>query len=164
MSERESVREPCEVDLGSVEQFQHTADVGIVARGSDISQLFSLCARGLIEIIVGGNTASFGRTADTDDIERESRRAECQGQDAETLMVEFLTEILYLLETEGLLVISTVPAVHPTGKRLEAELVCLHYHEETMGHLTEVKAVTYHMILVDECIGGGWGARLVFDL
>jgi len=27
-----------------------------------------------------------------------------------------------------------------------------------------VKAVTYHMISVEECEGGGWGARVIFDL
>ena len=164
MSERESVREPCDVDLGSVEQFHHTADVGIVARGRDLSHLFSLCARGLIEIIIGREHTSLGETVDTNEMERESRRVECLGQDPETLMVEFLTEILYLLETEGLLVVSTIPAVHPSGTRLKAELVSLRYRKETMGHLTEVKAVTYHMILVEECTEGGWGARLIFDL
>ena len=86
-----------------------------------------------------------------------------KGQDLENLIVEYLTEVLYLLEAKCLLVMSS--SVNIKEERLlEGKFKCVDYSKDKLGYLTEVKAITYHMIRIERCIDDSWGARIIFDL
>jgi len=158
------LKEPCEVGIGEMEQFSHTADVGVLARGKDIEHLFSLCCDGLVEVIAGRKPERVLGIAEKCGLSPKRITVNVEGRDIESLLVTFLTEVLYLLETENLLVYSSSVSLSGDGLGLRADFDCLDYDMEKLGYITEVKAVTYHMISVEECEGGGWGARVIFDL
>jgi len=158
------LKEPCEVEIGSVEQFSHTADVGVIARGKDVEHLFALCCDGLIEVIAGRKPEMVLGVAEKCGLVPKRTTVNVKGRDIESLLVTYLTEVLYLLETENLLVFSSSVSLTGDGMGLRADFDCLDYDKEKLGYITEVKAVTYHMIWVGECSCGGWGARVIFDL
>jgi len=158
------LKEPCEIEIGEMEQFSHTADVGVIARGKNVEHLFALCCRGLVEVITGRKPERVLRTAEKCGLVPKRISVNVKGQDIESLLVTFLTEVLYLLETEDLLVYSSSVSIAGDGLELTANFECVEYDMGKLGYITEVKAVTYHMISVEECAGGGWGARVIFDL
>jgi len=153
----------CKIEIGRVKQIGHTADVGIIARERTLDDLFSLCCTGLIEVITGRNIDSFSEKIRKEEMDKKKIELNIEGQDLENLIVEFLTEILYLLEAKNLLVISS--SVNIIEKRsLKGKFNCVDYSKSKLGYMTEVKAITYHMIRIERCIDNSWIARIIFDL
>jgi SHS2 domain-containing protein len=131
---------------------EHTADVGIVARGQELRELFANAA-----------VAMFHVVADLDGVaERESRSVRVQGHDWESLLVHWLNELLYYLDAEGLLFRRfDIQELEPYrlgaiawGERLDPER-----HQLKVG----IKGVTRHLLEVRQ-EDGGWLARLVLDI
>jgi SHS2 domain-containing protein len=93
------------------------------------------------------------------EVEREIRVA---GADREELLVRWLSELLYLHDAEGLIFhafeITDLQDGHLAG-RVTGE----RYDPERHRPGTEIKAVTYHQVLVQR-EGDLWKARLVFDV
>lgn len=155
---------PCEIETGHVKQVSHTADIGIVARAHSLEGLFALCGSGLVEVMAGRSPEQL-----TLDLERRSRdrhhlEMELDGQDLENLLITFLTEILYRLEVENLLVISSMVALRVEENKLKVSFECIDYDPEEQGYFREVKAVTYHQLSIVNCGDGTWAARVIFDL
>ena len=130
-----------------------TADVAIRARGSSLSALFANAAWGMFDLICD--------TATVDDLR--TWEVEVEGDDLETLMVDLLTDLLVLHETEGAMASSVEvdmgsggPPWHVVGT-MRGEV----YDEDRHELLHDIKAVTYHTLEVrpDE----GW-ARVLFDI
>jgi SHS2 domain-containing protein len=77
-------------------------------------------------------------------------------------MVDWLTELLYLHDVENLLFKGfKVDAVGEDG--LKARVKGEPFQEGVHVIKTEVKAVTYHQIRVNQ-EEGGWKAQIIFDL
>ncbi|MBE9513996.1 MAG: archease, partial [Chloroflexi bacterium] len=75
------------------EIIDHTADVGIVAYGTDVKELFRNAALGLFSLVT-----------DTRQIEESLRRdLKIASTDHVGLLVEWLNELIYLLDTEHIL-------------------------------------------------------------
>src|SRR4030042_4440642 len=74
------------------EFFDHPADVGLIARGATLGEAFVNAARGMFTLMV-----DLERVA-----EREERRVEVEADDAEGLLVNWLAELLYISEVDGL--------------------------------------------------------------
>jgi len=73
--------------------FDHTADLGLEIYGKDEKELFSNAAFALFDIITN-----------IDDVDiKEKRDLVIEGSDREDLLVNFLREILYMFNGEGLL-------------------------------------------------------------
>lgn len=134
------------------EILEHTADVGIVAHGDSLAELFANAATGMFAIM-----------AELEDVRQtEERRIEVEARDQEGLMVRWLTELLYYLDAEELLfsrfvveeVSETRLRARAFGERIDAERHRLHFG---------VKAVTRHMLEVaqeeDE-----YRAQVLFDI
>ncbi len=140
--------------MGTVETFDHTADVGLRIRGDDLDDLFRTAAEGVIDYIV---------------VNRDAVRVEAQESvslDAEStldLLVAWLNELIFRSETRHRL-------YSHFDVRVAAD--CLHLHAEIGGesidhdrHILdhEVKAVTHHgLSLTRE--GEGWLAELILDI
>ena len=137
-----------------MEDFQvieHTADIGIVARGRDLKETYANAARGMFSLIV-----------DIDSIEEEvSQRVGVSAMDREALLVEWLNELVYLFDTENL-VFSRFDISDLTDSGLTAECygqkVAPGVHEIKLG----IKAATYHMLEIKVC--DGYQARVIFDI
>jgi SHS2 domain-containing protein len=88
---------------------------------------------------------------------------------AEDLMVEWLGELLFRFETEGLLCREAgVEILDPPAADGELVLAATvrgePYDPERHPVKVLVKGVTYHELAVREVPGAGWSARVIFDI
>ncbi len=146
------VREYAFMPRPPFEILEHTADVGIVAHGGSLAELFANAAAGMFAIM-----AELEGVRQT-----EERRIEVEARDREGLMVRWLTELLYYLDAEELLLSRfVVDEVSDTNLRARAfgERIDPRRHRLHFG----VKAVTRHMLEVAE-EDGGYRAQLLFDI
>jgi SHS2 domain-containing protein len=133
------------------EFIDHTADVGIIAYGADMSQAFANAARALFSLIT-----------ELDDVEEVIERdIELTATDEESLLVEWLNELIYQFDTEGIL-FKRVDIIQLNNTQLKArgygEKVDRSKHKLKIG----VKAATYHMLKVDK--GDGCKVQVLFDI
>ena len=133
------------------EIINHTADVGIRAYGVDISQAFANAARALFSLIT-----------ELDDVaEVLYRDIELTAPDEESLLVEWLDELIYLFDVENV-VFKRFDITELSSTRLKArsygEKVDSLRHKLKVG----VKAATYHMLKIDR--GDGCQVQILFDI
>ncbi|MFC1914684.1 archease [Chloroflexota bacterium] len=133
------------------EIIEHTADVGIIARGVSLNQTFANAARALFSIITRLENVA----------EVLHRDIELVASDQESLLVDWLNELIYLFDTENVL-FKRFEISELNNTRLKArsygEKVDKSRHELKTG----VKAATYHMLRIDK--GDGWQAQVLFDI
>ncbi len=133
------------------EIIDHTADVGLVAYGADVSEVFANAAKGLFSLITELN--------DVREVVR--REIELTAPDQESLLVSWLNELIFLFDTEYLL-FKRFDIIRISQTELKAagygEKVDSSRHEIKIG----VKAATYHMLQIDR--NDGVKARIIFDI
>jgi SHS2 domain-containing protein len=130
------------------QEIEHTADWAFRAHGRDLAQLFAYAARGMFELQSG---AGSGETS-------VARGVAVSGVDRETLLVNWLNELLYLQETQ-----------HETYSRFEVlEISDMHLRALVHGRPSPaegklIKAVTFHDLEVRRS-EDGWEAAIVVDV
>jgi len=129
----------------------HTADVGITAYGADINQAFANAARALFSLIT-----------ELDNVEEVLYRdIELTAADQESLLVEWLNELLYLFDVENI-IFKRFDITRLDNTKLKArsygEKVNSSKHKLKIG----VKAATYHMLKVDR--DDGCQVQVLFDI
>jgi SHS2 domain-containing protein len=132
--------------------FNHTADLGIEVFGATQADLFRHAAVALFEVMV--DAADVQVTQD--------REIVIEGADQADLFVNFLREILYLFNGEGL-VLTACRIERIDERRLCATIRCCRYDARMHRVKTEIKAVTYHQAAVVQT-ATGWQGRIVFDV
>ena len=134
------------------ETFEHTADIGLLARGRTPEELFEHAAMGLVDLIV--DPAGLG----------EGTRLEVSlaAQDRESLLVAWLNELLYLLDARGFLP-RRCRITRLGDTELSAELLgdTVDRARHTLRRL--VKAATYHGLRIARA-DERWEARIILDL
>lgn len=127
----------------------HTADWALRVYGADLAQLFINAARGMTSLMV----------ADPAHIPlQEERSVELEAFDAETLLVDWLSELAYWAEAEMIVFWSfQVSAISDTY--LIAR-VAGGYVPELLKH---IKAVTYHDLAIRRT-DAGLETTIVFDV
>jgi len=133
------------------EVIEHTADIGIIAYGSDIKEAFANAARGMFSLIT-----------DLEDIREASHRdVRAEATDREGLLVDWLNELVFLFDTQNML-FSRFDIMELSDTELKArcygEKADLSRHDIRIG----IKAVTYHMLKVEEI--DGFRAQVLFDI
>ena len=93
---------------------------------------------------------------------REERELVIEGSDWTDLFVNFLREILYLFNGEGLL-IHDCRIIAITVGSVTATVAGEIFDSSRHVVKTEIKAVTYHQALVTET-SAGWKGRVIFDV
>ena len=133
-----------------IEELSHTAEIGLRVRAGTLPDLYACAARGLFEIMQG--EPSTGNNPVT-------RTVSVVSRDAESLLVDWLSELLYLHEVTGALFDEF--AVHAvTAHALEATVTG---HKAQQRPALQVKAVTYHQLrLAQEA--DRWIAEVFFDI
>jgi SHS2 domain-containing protein len=130
---------------------EHTADAGIVAHGSTLAETFAHAAEGMYALMV-----DLGGV-----YEAEAREVAASGEDLERLLTNWLLELLFVTETEGLVFRRFDVEVRGTTLRARAYGEALDPGRHELGGM--VKGVTRHMMeVVPE--DGGFRARVLFDL
>jgi len=129
----------------------HTADVSIIAYGTDMSQAFANAARALFNLIT-----------ELDDVaEILYRDIELTAPDQESLLVEWLNELIYLFDTEHIL-FKKFDITELNSTRLKARSYGEKVDSSKHRLKTEVKAATYHMLKVDK--DNGCKVQVLFDI
>jgi SHS2 domain-containing protein len=133
-------------------EFEHTADVGVEIYGDTLENLFKNTGYAFFDTIIDITTITPNIT----------RSVSVIGTDVETLLMNWLRELLYLFsvhqevysefEIQSLQLTSL--EAHVKGETLDLKKHDFH---------TEIKAITYHQFSVFN-EGGTWKARVVFDV
>ena len=133
------------------EILDHTADAGIIAYGTDLKQAFANVAKGLFSLIT--------RLGDVD--EALHRDIELTAADQESLLVDWLNELVYYFDTEGVL-FKRFDIFELSNSHLKArgygEKADSAKHELKTG----VKAATYHMLKIEK--NNGYRLQVIFDI
>ena len=112
------------------EVLEHTADLRFRVKGRTLSEAFAEAARAVCETVAPNCTP--GEIA---------RMVELTADDTESLLADFLSEILYLQDAEGLAFCSF--AVEIRGTRLSAALRGEEFSREKHGGGAEIKGISY---------------------
>ena len=134
------------------ETFEHTADLGLRVRAASEEELFAEAARGLFSMIV----AELETVQPT-----HPREFTIAGQDRDYLLFDWLNELLYVFDTERLLLSQF--DVRMTGEGLTATARGEPYDPQRHRLDHEVKAITYHGLRVEQD-ADGWLAEVIVDI
>ncbi len=136
---------------GDYEIVDHTADIAIVARGTNVGEAFASAGRALLNLVTDPDGVA----------EVEQRRIELSADDLEDLLVAWLNELIYLFDAENLL-LGGFDVRLAGDSRLVAtvrgERVDKTRHQIKLG----VKAATHHMLEIDH--GDGVRLQVLFDI
>jgi SHS2 domain-containing protein len=137
---------------GMFETFEHTADLGLRIRSADLDTLFAEAAQGLFSTIV----ADLATVRPTQAVE-----VRLHEQDRELLLFDWLKELLYHFDAEHLVFGNFEVHVQAGGLTATAWGEPLDRDRHVLDH--EVKAITYHGLLVEQ-VKGGWEAEVIVDI
>jgi len=147
-------------------EIEHTADVGIALRAPDIRSAFERAA-----------AAAFDLMCDLDSVVPDASFAlsvEGRPDDLEHLMVRWLSELLYLHDSEGVLLsefdileLSSDRALDGDKGAVAGSLLTARVRGERFDarrhHMKiELKATTYHQLAVEQK-DDDWSIRVIFD-
>ena len=133
------------------EIINHTADVGIIAYGADMNKTFANAAKGLFSLITELN-----------DVEEVMHRdIELTAQDEESLLVEWLNELIYLFDAENIL-FKRFDITKLNNTQLKARSYGEKVDSSKHKLKTGVKAATYHMLKIGK--GDGCKVQVLFDI
>jgi len=131
------------------QEVEHTADWAVRVRGRDLAELFAFAAQAMITLV-------------TDSVQTEPfpvvRHIELAAPDVETLLVDWLSELVYLHET-GDVVFCVFEMEEVTSTQLRATI----RGRPGIPVKKEIKAVTYHGLDVQRT-QGGYEVTVVFDV
>lgn len=129
------------------EEISHTADWSLRAWGDDLSELFIEAARGM-NMLAGVQLS---------DVPRQRRTVEIKADDHESLLVSFLSELVYLAEQENL-------GFDRFDLAIQNNILHASMHGAPLGNINKtIKAVTYHNLHIQQTTRG-LEVVIVFDV
>jgi SHS2 domain-containing protein len=134
------------------EIIDHTADIGIIAYGIDIEELFSNAALALFSLIT-----------EPESIEEKSHlNLKVSSEDRDSLLVEWLNELIYFFDAKHIL-FNRFDIESLTHNELKA--TCHGEGFDPLKHKIKrgVKAATYHMLKLDKN-SDGYKAQIILDI
>lgn len=134
----------------------HTADVGVEIEAPTLAGVFAEAALAFTDTV----------TRLRDVRPRQVRRVELTAADLETLLVDWLQELLVLFEVDGLLVRETDVRVHERGDEVALTATVRGEPHDRRRHRLKVlvKGITYHALEVTRRDEDGWFGRVIFDI
>jgi len=133
----------------------HTADLEFISYGKTLNEVFANSA-----------LAFFTATLNPGSVEiKESREIKLSAPDLETLMHDWLNELLFLFEVEFLVFREFKVEIEKLNENYELYAECSGEELDLKRHAidAEIKAVTYHNLSVEER-NGLWEARVLCDI
>ncbi len=132
--------------------FDHTADTGIKCWAGDLESVFEKMAKALTSLMTDPNNISI----------KKEREIKVSASDIQSLLVEWLNEIIYLLETEGFL-FKDFKIIEVDAYKLRATGFGEKFFEEKHVIEQEIKACTFHLLELKET-ADGWFGQVVLDI
>ena len=127
---------------------KHTADIKFQAFGKSIDEAFENSALALANTMYSGKVAKVKK-----------KKIKVEGKDYESLLYNFLEEILFLLDSEGFFVSDVKVFVKDFS--LVAEVFGDNSENYKIG--LDVKAITYNEMFVKN-LRGKWVCQVVLDV
>lgn len=133
------------------ESTEHTADLGLVAYGDTLAEAFENAAYGMFDLMVDVSSTT----------ETEAVDVRAEADDAPSLLVAFLNELLFLFETRKLIlvrfeIVEWDEAAHIAARAWGSPMA----GQETRA---QIKAVTYHDMRVEKT-DEGFEVEVLFDV
>ncbi len=140
------------------EVFEHTADLGLRVRANSLEGLLAEAGRGLFSLIV----TNLEQVKSV-----QERLIRIEGGEPEYLLFDWLNELLYTFDVEGLLFCEFSLQLDATGLTAMCRGEAMQLDRHGMDH--EVKAITYHGLKVQQasssCDGHDrWLAEVIVDI
>jgi SHS2 domain-containing protein len=132
----------------AIEEIEHTADWSIRVRGSDLEELFGNAALGMAMLLADVETIA-------PDV---NRQVELEEYDTETLLVSWLTELLWFNEETGAVFVR-FEFQKLTPQRLQATV----WGGPADNQWKHIKAVTFHNLNIIQT-HAGYEVTLIFDV
>jgi len=137
------------------EILKHTADIGIAAYGKTKREVFINTAKGIFEIITGGNKTFKENFCD---------KIKLEADNLDGLLFAWLNELLYISETK-LVILSRFKIKELSDYHIEAEVGGAKINPPSVKIEKEIKAVTYHRLEIKKDGESGlWRAQVIFDI
>jgi len=132
-------------------------DLAFEATGSTPEELFADAWEAALRVMIEEPSSLETRVRRTVELENDS---------LEYLLVDFLQELLFYKDAEGLLLrLGSCRISHGDGRfRLVAEAAGEPVSPQRHALGTDVKAVTYHHLSVHRHAEGGWKATVILDV
>ena len=141
------------------QEYDHTADIGIEVWAESYTELAMEAGFALAELTTDTETISHDviHTIVVEEVE------------LDLLLVEFLKELLYLQETEEFIAISFKKPKYWVDKKADKFILTCQaiggmWNVEEHESRAEIKAVTYHDLVVSMKKRNDWYARVLFDV
>jgi SHS2 domain-containing protein len=135
----------------------HTADVGAELEAGSLGELLAEALAAFTDTVTERRRVEPAA----------SRRFTLEADDAETLLVDWLGEALYVYEVEDLLLRDAEVEVEEAAGgalRLAATARGETYDPERHPIKVLIKGITYHGLEVVEGADGRWRAQVIFDI
>lgn len=134
------------------ELVDHTADIGIRARGHDRAEVFELAAAGMFSLICDPMT--IGRT--------ETLEVAVEAAQADLLLAAWLNELLFRFEADRVL-FEGFEVIELSDTRLRARVAGEPLDPRRHAICGGVKAATLHQLSLRPC-EGGWEGFVLLDV
>ncbi len=131
---------------------EHTADIGFEAFGRTREEVFRNAGRALTDLTVDLDTVAPASQVEI----------EVEGSDAPSLLVNWLSEVLYLFDAEKWL-FSDFEFASLSDRALVAQAHGEKFDPARHGIKLLVKAITYHQLVLEET-ADGWRAQVYVDI
>ncbi len=132
-----------------------TADIGLSVEADSVPELFQAAAEGMFTIILGAGSVA---------VDTFSRTVTLQAESADQLLIDWLSELIYLFDAERIIPVAYHLTVAADGTvRLHGDLKCRHFDPDGERAEHEIKAVTYYMLRITK-EGNRYRCHVVFDL
>jgi len=139
----------------SYKYLEHTADVLFVAQAQGLGELFEQCALAVenAQVVLKGIKA------------KESKEIKLENSTLEKLLFDFLDELLYLKDTEGLIFSKFKCKIEEKNKKflLNCTTKGEKFNPDKHEQKVDAKAITMHMFKVEQ-IKDGWKAKVLVDI
>jgi SHS2 domain-containing protein len=138
---------------GRFEEVEHTADIAMRVWGRDLAELFANAAYGMARQMLAYQITDGGAAGQTVE-----HTIDLEAYDAETLLVTWLGELLYLGERDGC-VFTDFDMLEVTPNRLRAAV----RGGPVSDHQRHIKAVTFSDLQIVHT-DAGYETTIVFDV
>ncbi len=133
--------------------FEHTADIGIEVESPNLSKAFEEVSLSFSEIITGGNLPKSSI----------SKEVDLEADNLDSLLVDFMSYLIVLFDTDFFITGSARLQISKNHIfSLRGNLMGETYNQDRHGYGVEIKAISYHLLLVEE--GPPARLRVILDL
>lgn len=135
----------------SYRQVEHTADVALLVESDSIEALFADAARGLFSLMIEARDIS----------QTKLWKVELSAPDLESLLIDWLNELVFLFEVEGA-VVAHIYIDSLDDNKITARLAGEPFDSRKHEVIRQIKAATYHALEIKK--NDFWEATIVFDV